>query len=255
MLGSPVRFSKIEFDALSSLVFRPGYPGYKPNVVEAPNGDGKLDTDKRYSHVAIKYIRGGPGAALSEIEYLVLHSTLTRCHVEALRVHDALGLPEAWAPDLDASALRILEYPPGATSARHTDFDLFTLVAYRDPFPGGLVRHEPEHRFEDFGKPSLGFAEGVSPGIHFGELYELGGFGRATPHEVGAIDDGSSCITSVKLPQFSAVYFALPRHDLVKFLDCPLGLFLDLAARYNAAESHDRLISHQNIESHHVGCA
>ncbi len=146
---------------------------------------------------------------------MVLHSTLTRCHVEALRVHDALGLPEAWAPDLDASALRILEYPPGATSARHTDFDLFTLVAYRDPFPGGLVRHEPEHRFEDFGKPSLGFAEGVSPGIHFGELYELGGFGRATPHEVGAIDDGSSCITSVKLPQFSAVYFALPRHDLV----------------------------------------
>ncbi len=51
-----MRFSKIEFDALSSLVFRPGYPGYKPNVVEAPNGDGKLDTDKRYSHVAIKYI-------------------------------------------------------------------------------------------------------------------------------------------------------------------------------------------------------
>lgn len=208
-------FSRAEFDALRAIVFRlnadgtPAYPGYRPHIVEAPNGDGTLDAEKRYAHVATKYLRGYQGEGAAE-----MGNVLVRCQVEALRVHAALGLPEAWAPDLDASALRILEYPPGATSARHTDFDLFTLVAYRDPYPGGLVR-DPDPQF---GFERLKWGDTISPGIHFGELYELGGFGAATPHEVHAVgagfaEDRIPGVTDVE--QFSAVYFALPRHDLV----------------------------------------
>jgi len=184
-------FSKAEFDELRRVVFatdldgRPLYPGYRPQIAEAPNGDGKVDRDKRYAHVALKYLQAGNQT---------LVSALNRCHTEALRVHRELGLPAAWAPAVETSALRILEYPPGATSARHTDFDLFTLLAHRDPFPGGLVRHGAGLDADQF-----------SIGMHFGELYELGGFGRATPHEVEATSGW----------QYSAVYFALPRHDLV----------------------------------------
>jgi hypothetical protein len=111
----------------------------------------------------------------------------------------------------------VLEYPPGATSARHTDFDLFTLVAYRDPYPGGLVREEQMPT----GGPFLSWADTISPGIHFGELFELGGFGAATPHEVkkvwGPFGEASweGIPAAVSKPQVSAVYFALPAHDLV----------------------------------------
>lgn len=207
-------FDHQTFDALRTIVFRlnadgtPAYPGYKPEVVEAPNGDGKLDREKRYAHVATKYLRGMAKAEF-ERDGGTLWSALDVCHAEATRVHRALGLPATWAPDIDASALRILEYPPGATSAKHTDFDLFTLIAYRDPYPGGLVI--------DRSTRSPGDREwGVSaqwPGIHYGELYELGGFGVATPHEVLPTTRGRGFLTEVAW-QYSAVYFALPRHDL-----------------------------------------
>lgn len=214
-------FDKPTFDRLREIVFRtdaagrPTYPGYKPSVVEAPNGDGKLDRDKRYAHVATKYLNAwGSPARMSPLDaehWWFLKLKLNRCHAEAVRVHAALGLPDEWRPDLDASALRILEYPPGATSARHTDFDLFTLVAYRDPYPGGLVRYGRQEGGIEW---SWRECDDVSHGLHFGELYELGGFGAATPHEVRALPD-RECAPDGDGWQYSAVYFALPRHDLV----------------------------------------
>ena len=198
-------FTKNEFDELRRIVFatdsdgRALYPGYRPHIVESPNGDGKLDATKRYAHVALKYLRAATDARGGwDRDLRNLDAAIGRCHAEALRVHRDLGLPAAWAPTLETSALRILEYPPGATSALHTDFDMFTLLAYRDPF-GGLVRYDHSVEF------ALRDADQFSIGMHFGELYELGGFGRATSHEVEATSGW----------QYSAVYFALPRHDLV----------------------------------------
>jgi isopenicillin N synthase-like dioxygenase len=96
-------------------------------------------------------------------------------------------------PNLETSCLRILEYPPGAGSERHTDMDLFTLLAYRDPFDG---LHIENH----FGDRIIGMGEA---GLHHGELLEEGGFGVATPHQVAARDEW----------QYSAVYFVLPSHE------------------------------------------
>src|SRR5688572_8116886 len=98
-------FNPSEFDALRSLVFVEGYAGYKPNVIEIPNGDGKRDEQKRYAHIASKYLRGDSDSRLWQALY--------RCHERALQVADFLGLPKEWRPNLHASALRVLEYPPG----------------------------------------------------------------------------------------------------------------------------------------------
>jgi hypothetical protein len=44
----------------------------------------------------------------------------------------ALGVPREFMPSYEHSALRVLEYPPGAGSAPHTDVGLLTLNLYRD---------------------------------------------------------------------------------------------------------------------------
>ena len=50
-------FTPSEYYLLSELVFQDWYPGYRKNVVESPNGDGNWDTEKRYAHVAHKYLK------------------------------------------------------------------------------------------------------------------------------------------------------------------------------------------------------
>lgn len=183
-------FAPSEFDVLRSLAFAEGYPGYRPNVVELPNGDGKVDAEKRFAHIATKYLQGDSDARLWQALY--------RCHARALQVADFLELPKEWRPDINASALRVLEYPPGATSARHTDFDLFTLLAYRDPLEGLEFEHEVFWPYRDGIAAAL---QQIAPGLHFGELAEfLPEPGEATPHWVEPMNRW----------QFSAVYFALP---------------------------------------------
>ena len=141
----------------------PIYAGYRPTVREAPNGDTKecetckgegwryiapapgeapsgeaecpachgtgrvpnVDAGKRYLHVALKY--NPPAWA---VEYLA------RAHFEACRVATALGVPPEFRPHEADATLRVLEYPAGAGSVEHTDFDLFTILCWRST-PGG----------------------------------------------------------------------------------------------------------------------
>lgn len=163
-------FTAVDYQRLSYLFH--GYTGYRPNVSEIPNGDGKVDATKRYLHVAPKY---NPPESSRRI--------YARAFTAACHVAEALGLPPELRPSVNACALRVLEYPPGAGSERHTDFDMFTLNLWRsEPVPGMEARD----------------VAGYS--VHLGELAELFGVGKAEPHEVPALDRA----------QYSMVFFALP---------------------------------------------
>lgn len=193
--------TRVEFDAddysrLHALVFRGDYPGYKPTVTEIPNGDGKADADKRYAHVALKYLPGWGTA----VERDLLQSCLLYAHLCAESVAEALGVPAAFRPDIRYGALRVLEYPPGAVSHEHTDFDLFTLHLYRD-------RPECFHRCYPDVDHIPDEALGLNPGLHLGELGEAIGLGAATRHSVSASS----------YPQHSIVYFAIPDHEAVLY--------------------------------------
>lgn len=155
--------NQVDYWKLHTL-FHSGYAGYRPNVIELPNGDGKADTDKRYLHIATKY--NPPDWAMD---------LLIEAYSQAVGTALHMGVPNAFMPDLDACALRVLEYPPGVGGHLHTDFDLFTLNLYRSV-----------NSFPDF--------------VHLGELGEAIGLGPAYPHEVKPMGEY----------QYSAVFFALP---------------------------------------------
>ncbi len=186
-------FDTDDYDTLHDLVFRTDYPGYKPAVVEIPNGDGKRDAEKKYAHVAPKYFK-------MITQSIFMNGFLYQAHALAMRAAEAAGFPEHLMPDLRYGALRILDYPPGAMSNLHKDFDLFTLMCYRDQ-PDKFVAHES-------GGDDLGVITKIreyNPQAHLGEIAETEGLGSATPHEVLASDT----------PQRSIVYFAIPDHDAV----------------------------------------
>jgi len=198
-------FSQEEYARLHSIVFRDDYPGYKPSVREAPNGDGKIDATKRYAHVALKYLHKA-GACTSFDDWCFLFRCLSRAHREAERVAVKLGVPEQYLPHEMDATLRVLEYPPGAGSELHTDFDLFTLLCYRNTMPGDdsplifMCNEGEQENSREWRK-----LQRTSPGMHLGEIGELVGLGKATPHYV--------------LPehetQHSIVYFAIPDHAAV----------------------------------------
>jgi hypothetical protein len=179
-------FTAADYDTLHALVFRPGYPGYKPDVKEIPNSDGKIDT-KRYAHIAPKYLTPESPAALTE--------ALQLAHDEAESVARAFDCPAAFWPDIRYGALRVLDYDPGALSHRHTDFDLFTTMFFRD---------QPD-RFVAYGHGLPDAVRAVNPQCHVGRIGQLIGLGVATPHEVRP--------SSTR--QRSIVYFAIPNHDAV----------------------------------------
>lgn len=171
-----------EYRALS-LLFDSGYRGYKPNTRELPNGDGKIDSGKRYLHVALKY--NPPGWALD---------ILARAHFEACRIAEWIGVPAEFYPRVEDGTLRVLEYPPGEGSAEHTDFDLFTV---------NLWRSTPEdHEQYESRNVRLDWYAGAQP-YHLGEIGELVGLGRAVAHRVQP--------RSYK--QQALVYFAMPSLD------------------------------------------
>lgn len=176
-------FSARDYAALAAIVFRPDYPGNATarGVVEAPNGDAAAkDAGKRYSHVAVKYIdQMGQGTGK------MLEAYLEEAWSRALSICDNVfgELPEGFYPSWQHGCLRVLEYPPGAGSAEHTDFDLFTINCYRNT-----------------SNPGLGTEE-----VHMGELGEMLGLGLARSHFV----------LPSATPQHSIVYFAIPDHATV----------------------------------------
>lgn len=174
-------FTAEDYRILHGIVFNPSYPGYKPNVIESPNGDGVKDTQKRYAHVSQKYYMHC--AANEGVEHRnALHTYLNKAHNLALDTAVTLGIPPEFWPDIRYSALRVLEYPPGAGSAEHTDFDLFTLNLYRNVYNPGL----PDGPY------------------HVGELLEVldPTYFKATEHSVS--------IRAKAMSQFSIIYFAMP---------------------------------------------
>jgi hypothetical protein len=194
-------FDQGAFELLHSLVFRGDYPGYKPEVIEIPNGDGKADAEKRYAHISLKNLaQWGTGA-----ERMIMLRALYLAHSVAEQVADELAVPQAFRPDVRYGALRVLEYPVGAISNRHEDFDLFTLHCYRS-HPDNFEIHEAEvaSNLKAVERAlRLGNARGLNPGVHIGQLGEVVGLGPASPHEVTATNE----------VQHSIVYFAIPDWD------------------------------------------
>ena len=179
-------FSKEEYKQISEIVFKGDYPGYRPHVIESPDGDGVFDDKKLYAHVATKYL----GKYENEINRVILNGYLEYCHSIALTVAKELGLPQEFYPCKARSAMRVLYYPPGAVTNPHNDFDLFTLMMYRDdPSKFKFLSPEPESKIQ-----------AINGQAHYGELLKEIGVCEPTRHEVVASDS----------PQRSIVYFAIP---------------------------------------------
>lgn len=179
-----------DYSRLHALVFRDGYPGYRPEVREIPNGDGVVDTEKRFAHIATKYLKG-----YYPIERPELLEYLESAHALAVQVAEALKVPAEFMPDPRYSALRVLDYPAGAGTAVHTDFDLFTVMLYRD---------SPQHFISDWHNMPEAVSD-INAQAHLGELSEILGLGKATSHYV----------EPAPVPQKSMVYFAFPNHAAV----------------------------------------
>jgi hypothetical protein len=171
-------FTEFDYNILAAIVFRPDYPGYTPTVVEDPAGlaGAGMDTGKRYSHVSAQHMINMPDTPGSN----PLMPFFARADRQAFDIAVSLGVPRSFLPDARYSALRVLEYPAGAASALHTDFDLFTINLWRSCPNPGLPATQ----------------------VHMGELGDLLGLGPATPHEVRALS----------VVQRSLVYFAIPDH-------------------------------------------
>lgn len=151
-------------------LFDEDYAGYRPEVQEAPNGDGRVDTGKRYLHVSPKY--GPPAWAMNY---------LARAHYHACAYAERVGVPDAFYPKVEDGTLRVLYYPEGQGSAEHTDMDLFTVNCFRSvPVPGW-------------------------PEVHIGELGELVGLGPAMVHSVPGSVSYQCSIVYFALSSMSAV--------------------------------------------------
>jgi hypothetical protein len=130
-----VIFTRTDYRILNLFAFAKDYPGYRQNVTELPNGDGTPDVGKKYSHVAMKYLTRGTK------EDLILKGFLAAAHFEACRVAEALQVPAEYYPRVADGTLRILEYPAGVGSEEHTDFDLFTILCYRETIEDLVVEN------------------------------------------------------------------------------------------------------------------
>jgi hypothetical protein len=188
-------FSRTDYEILSVFAFNKDYPGFRPHVTELPNGDGKQDVGKKYSHIAMKYL------TRDTKEDLILKGFLAAAHFEACRVAEALQVPAEYYPRVADGTLRILEYPAGVGSEEHTDFDLFTILCYRE------THTDLQLTLRDWapkkGPDTIEAARMIDPHMHIGELGELVGLGPATPHRVVARP----------YVQRSIVYFAMSDHN------------------------------------------
>ena len=195
-------FTAADYRIISDIVFQDNYCGYRPTVVESPDGDGKWDDEKRYAHVADKYLKewmGKQPRGTSHETYIrhqasILGDYLHRANERAIEIAIELGVPKEFWPVEKYGALRILEYPPGAVTNSHVDFDLFTLMCYRNIADDFHYIDWSDHLLE---------ANKLNQQIHFGEILGLVVPGyKATRHEVIA--------DPAERAQYSMVYFAIP---------------------------------------------
>lgn len=212
-------FTESDYHALAAIVFRPDYPGNATarGVVEAPNGDGKLDTTKRYSHVATKYLDKFKDGWQRGVLLNYLHIA----HNRACEVAAELGVPSAFMPSFEHGALRVLEYPAGASSEVHTDVGLLTL---------NLWRNLPEC-LETYNTELGGWVPSLAgpPPYHLGRIAREIGIGPAAPHRV----------MGAPVPQHSLVYFAVPDWKATLPSGANLGEWLQgemAKMRYDATE-------------------
>ena len=195
-----MKLSTAEFRTLYTAVFNPAneFPGYRPNVMEAPDGDWVFDKQKHYAHVATKYLAEYDGYYKAVLTQL-LHKWTDYAVERAIE----LGFPMKWWPSPEDSTIRIQAYPPGADSAPHYDFDLFTLFMYRNLAENYECMdgdHLDRYRWV---KPDALNADA----FHYGELATLINENyRPTKHQVHA--------DAKNRTQYAAVFFAMPRLDL-----------------------------------------
>lgn len=171
-------FDALTYAKLAEVMFHPRWPGLPRDTKEAPNGDGNVDIDKRYSHAAMKYFRDiDVTSPQSQFVVGCWRAAFERACVVAIEY----GLP---LPSTEDSTLRILDYPPGAKGHKHTDFDLFTINCFRNRANEGLPAGE----------------------VHWGEIAGMYGPNcAATEHDIHP-DDAH---------QYSIVFFAMPSLDLM----------------------------------------
>lgn len=181
-----------DYEALYNIVFRDGYPGYRPNIVESPDGNGIWDTEKKFAHIARKYLDKMPESANKAFLQNILRMAL----IEAQEIAKAIGIPDQYLPHEQDSTIRVLYYPPMAGTAPHRDFDLFTTILFRDkPHCFNYLQDAPSTSIQC-----------LSEQIHFGELAELiNPEFKATYHEV---------IPWIQ-SQRSIVFFAMPNWDAI----------------------------------------
>lgn len=210
-------FTASDYAKIHPLVFANDYPGYTPEVVESPNGDGVLDMEKRYAHVAEKYLQRDKETD----RRIPLRDYLHKAHDLAVQVAVTLGIPPRYWPDYNQGCLRVLEYSPTATTAPHTDFDLFTLMVYRnqsDHFKYmqsdklnaslGHAAYFTNYKLAEKSKQLSKKARELNFQLHLGELLEeiQPDCYLADKHQVTASGDQH---------QYSIVYFAVPPEHAV----------------------------------------
>lgn len=205
-------YTKEDYDRIHKFAFSDENPGWNPDVIESPNGDGVWDEHKRYAHLAPKYFDQASVSSPSFYTEMYSNGIFQLYHQarnEADRICRHLDIPkEFWSAD--DSTLRILDYPAGATTAPHTDFDLFTLCLYRDDMDAFKYLSGEDD-------PLLERAREISPGIHFGELMtELNG-AQETEHEVLGTDNR----------QCSIVFFVVPNHKAILPSGISVGKWMD----------------------------
>lgn len=233
-------FTAKDYHIISQIVFDTEipYPGYRPNVVESPNGDGYWDGEKRYAHIALKYLQSYKelnkqitDPVLQEKAFTSLYALteyLKLANDRAVAVAIELGVPKLFWPDIRYGAIRILEYPPGAVTHPHKDFNLFTLMCYRNVesnFKYINVKPPKYNLKEDtelkVSNELLVEANTLNHQIHFGEILELVlSCYKATPHEVVADESGRT--------QYSIGYFTIPNHEVKLPDDQTVGQWLDV---------------------------
>ncbi len=181
--------SALDYAMIADIVFNDDYPGYKPKVVEAPNGDGQYDEGKIYAHINQKYLDEWLQERAPEKHEKAkrLAQCLVKLHDEALEVAVREGIPREFFPDIAECTLRIIDYPPEVGSDPHKDFNLFTINCYRNI-------------------PSTLLSDGALEGTHYGELMEELGLRKATTHQVLPLK-------KTLQRQYSIVYFAIPNHE------------------------------------------
>lgn len=201
-------FNALDYAMLHGLAFNERInPGYKPKVKESPNGDGKVDTSKRYAHIARKYIEKMPLGAQAERHFF--EQVLSKCQQVAISVAVDLGIPEPYWPNLEDSTLRLIEYNESAGAETHCDWpDLFTLMAYRNlPEFFEYVHDTPEEAKQLY--VDLNRAHRFNSQIHYGGLMEQIVPGtKPTKHRVRPTNTPG-------VWQFSAVFFAMPKLSAV----------------------------------------